>query len=88
MANPVVVDCVADTWTLAASSVTTGHIYIKSNVPRMYRHTYVKAGEAAPTDELTSHAFLKESRSISASAPIDVYIKAVDAAGKILVEVP
>ena len=86
MADPALVTCPADTWTLVASSVTEGYVYIKNTQPNTYLQTYRDAGNAAPTDDSTAEYMINPGAPISATAPIDVYIKAVATAGEVLVK--
>jgi len=86
-ATPVAVPLVADTWTIVATGVTTGVVQRKSTAPNVYRFTTVPTGDAAPTDD--SLAWLgfgcDNSEIISDSAAIDVYVKAVNVAGEVIV---
>lgn len=54
MAAPNVVACAADTWTKVADNVIAARVWIMSNAPSMYYHTYVAHGAAAPTDLSTA----------------------------------
>ncbi len=85
MADPNMVSLAADTWTLVASSVTTGVIHIKDKGTR-YLHTYVDTGNAAPTDDSKAVAMSSDTGVINAVNPIDVYIKAVGETGEIRVD--
>lgn len=87
MADPITVACAADTWVKVATNVTVGQVTIKNNAPRLYRFTYVMTGNPAPTDDTLSHGFTSGTKPIQASAGIDVYIKAVDEDGLVIVEV-
>jgi hypothetical protein len=88
MADPVFVDCTADTWVLVASNVITGQIWKMLNTPSLYRQTYRMTGGAAPTDSAEGVPVLIGGRdTISATAAIDVYIMAVDADGRVRVDI-
>lgn len=91
MAEPVIIDCPADTWVLVAEDVTTGQIWKMLNVNRGYLQTYRTADNPAPTnDDDAVPAFPNNTINlpISATALIDVYIKAVGSAGKVRVDIP
>jgi len=88
MANPVLTALVADTWTKVATNVTSGFVAIANTNPKFYIHTYVDTGDPAPTDNDEAIQFDPSGiEEISASAGIDVYIKAVGAAGSVIVGV-
>lgn len=48
MANPVLIDLTADTWTKIADNVVSGKWYIKDTSPK-YLQTVRVAGDPAPT---------------------------------------
>ena len=48
MANPVFVDCPANTWKKVATNVTLGSIHKISVEPKLYFQTYKNTGEAPP----------------------------------------
>jgi len=85
-ATPVSVICTADTFVKVATGVTTGVVQKKSTSPNVYKFTTVPTGDAAPTDD--SLAWLgfscDNSEIISDSAAIDVYVKAVNVAGEVI----
>ena len=86
MANPVIIDCPAGIWTLAAANVTSGRLKILSTAPNAYLETYRMTGEAAPTNQSEGiPAFPDDgvTAEIQSVAPIDVYIMAVGKDGKI-----
>lgn len=85
MANPVMVVCTKDTWVKVATAVTTGMVRKKIMTPT-YLHTYRMTGGSAPSDQTDAAKFLGDEIPISASAAIDVYIKAVGKAGKVRVD--
>jgi hypothetical protein len=75
MANPVTVTCPGDAWTLVASSVKMGNVYISRLGPR-YVITYVDAGGAAPVGTIDEeYPFDEKKAEIRSSVPIDVYVK-------------
>jgi len=88
MANPVSVTCTADTWVKVATNVTSGNIGKQSNLPDKYVRTYKLTGEAAPTDDDEAGPIFTccDSATIGHSVAIDVYIKAIGAAGAVVVE--
>jgi len=63
------------TWTKVLSSVTTGVVWLMSETPFVYMVTFVAAGAAAPTDELTARELPWPGAAVSNSSSIDVYIK-------------
>lgn len=83
--NPAVVLCPDGVWTKVADESTSGAIHNMSTNPNVYRQTYRLAGETAPTnDDDAIPIFLDESpHEFSSDAPIDVYIKAVGAEGRV-----
>lgn len=89
MANPVMVDCTADTWVKVATAVKAGWIHRKTNKTAIYLQTYRLTGEAAPTDQSESiQLFMKEeSEPINADVAIDVYVYCVGETGRVRVDV-
>jgi len=89
MADPVLITCPADTWTLVAEGVTTGIIHRKQT-DVVYLQTYRDDGELAPTtrDEGVQIFINSISEIISAAAKIDVYIYAVGKDGRVRVDLP
>ncbi len=85
MADPVVVPCPADVWTIVATNVLTGVVHIRSNIPSLYLQTYRDTGEAAPTSKVDAVPF-DEPLIISASAGIDVYVQPLDEDGSVRVD--
>jgi len=75
MANPVIVALPVSAWTKVATSVTAGTIYTKQTTVKLSQ-TRRMTGNAAPTDQSDAvRAFVDGgSETISASAPIDVYL--------------
>jgi hypothetical protein len=76
MADPVLVACPEDAWTLVASNVTSGQIWNKKTDARYYQ-TYRDTGQPAPTDLTDAvNAFdgTENNEIISAAAGIDVYL--------------
>ncbi len=89
MSNPVFVDCPADAWTKVATAVTTGQLW-KANTAPGYLQTYKLTGETAPSDRGEGMKLFsddKNSEEISSSDPIDVYVFAVGAVGRVRVDV-
>ncbi|MCK4500842.1 hypothetical protein KAU11_10105, partial [Candidatus Babeliales bacterium] len=85
MADPQVVPCPADAWTKVATSVLTGVIHIHNNKPSLYLQTYRDTGGAAPTNKDDALPF-NEPLIISDSNGIDVYVRPVDEAGSVRVD--
>jgi len=85
MANPVFVDCPEGAWTKVATDVTSGVIHKVTEAPAEYLQTYKMTGVAAPTLVGEGVMIFENSRSevISATAGIDIYIWAVDQAGRV-----
>lgn len=86
MADPAIVACPAEAWTLVAASVTTGIVHVMKDSPKAYLQTYRAAGGGAPTQRSEGVKF-SGSIPISASALIDVYIWADGEAGSVRVDV-
>ena len=86
MANPILVNCPADEWTLVAENVKTGFIKKPKNSPVSFLETYRMTGEDAPTDiNEGSPAFINfnQLEIDSLLAGIDVYIYPIGAAGNV-----
>jgi hypothetical protein len=93
MADPVGVDCPADTWTKVATNVTAGMVWLLINAPSQYFFTYRDTGNPAPTtlDDRTLFASTSidgttPGMPISAATGIDVYIYPTKAAGRVRVD--
>lgn len=88
MANPAIVSCPKDTWTLVAQNTTFGAIYnMTPNVKFM--QTYRMTGESAPAngdDAVPAFLYPYEPLGISAPAAIDVYLKAIGEDGSVRVD--
>ncbi|KPK96021.1 hypothetical protein AMJ80_02455 [bacterium SM23_31] len=92
MADPVYVDCPADAWTKVATGITTGQLWRKKLGP-VYLQTYrmtTNPANPAPTDQEDGVQIFTANNNIpiSATAPIDVYIFPVGAAGRVRVDIP
>lgn len=85
MADPVIVACTADTWVKVATNVTTGFVWIMKTGPT-YMQTYRDTGEAAPGNDNDAVVMPAPGMPISASAGIDVYIKARNVVGSVRVD--
>jgi hypothetical protein len=89
MANPVFVNCPANTWMRVASNVTTGQVWKSDKSPNLYLQTYRMTGNAAPVNQSEGvpcfHSNVFEE--ISSSAEIDVYIYAVGVDGRVRVDI-
>lgn len=86
MASPVVKTLIADAWTLVAEASTGASIHILDFSPKMYLQTYRVAGQAAPTD-MADAIGLKDEKEVANEAPVDIYIVAQGADGRIRVDV-
>jgi hypothetical protein len=88
MANPVLINCPVDTWTVVASGVTAGAIYNMTPSVK-FLQTYRTAGQAAPSDNTEGVFAFNDVYSplgISASAAIDVYLMALTTSGIVRVD--
>ena len=85
MANPVIVQCEPNIWTLVAENVTAGNIKKIGNGPGRYLETYRMTGGAAPTDQSEGAVMFINGPSeiIEAAAAIDVYVMACGVAGAV-----
>ena len=89
MANPVFVDCTADTWKKVATNVITGQIWrVKTT---SYFFTYRVTGGAVPTERLEGMPIFRDGEpdfeEIKASSGIDIYIFCPGTAGRVRVDV-
>ena len=89
MAAPAVFACPADTWVKVAINVTVGVIRKVSVAPNVYLQTFRLTTGTAPTDNSDAVLIFGESiiSEIKNTAGIDVYVKAVGAAGEVRVDV-
>lgn len=85
MADPVIVECPVDEWTLVATNVLSGTVKIVKTDPDAYYETYRMTGNPAPTD-LTDGFPFRELLDISDGLGIDVYIWPKGAAGRVRVD--
>lgn len=90
MANPLIVACPADVWTKVATNVMSGTInkpYDDDEIadPIGYLQTHRITGAAAPTLKTEGVICFSESSNeiIDSSFAIDVYIMALQKAGKV-----
>ena len=86
MADPVIENLTADTWTKVATNKTSGQVHILNGLPRNYIHTYRDTGGAAPTLASEGVSFKGITEEIVASTGIDVYVMALNAAGSVRVD--
>ena len=84
MADPVVINCPADVWTLVATGLTDGTIHIISNEPDAYYQTHRDTLTAAPTD--LSDAITFKSQLTIRSTPVDMYVQPAGKDGVVRVE--
>lgn len=90
MANPLKVPCPANVWTKVATGVTSGTVVKLDSTPAKYLQTYRLTGETAPSDDTDAgilFEFDKNSAEIGHNVSIDVYVKAVTAAGAVRVDI-
>lgn len=85
MADPVIVACPKDAWTLVALNQTTGVIHILKTDPDKYMQTYRDTGESAPTTIAEAVPF-DTPLQISAAAGIDVYVRCQGEDGSVRVD--
>lgn len=85
MADPAIVACTQDSWTLVAQNVTAGQIWIIDTRP-YYLQTYVMNGNPAPVGLTKAVYFQGLNMEISAQAAIDVYLYSRKAAGSVRVD--
>lgn len=81
--NPSVVTCTADTWVKVADSVTSCKIHKTEFSPAKYLQTYRVEDDPAPTNDNDAVIFEGLTLFVDEDAEIDVYIKAIGAAGEI-----
>jgi hypothetical protein len=86
MANPEIIDCPADQWTLVATAVTSGLVHIFQGEGLKWLQTFRDTGETAPTDTSDSVQFNEPTELISSNAAIDVYVWPNGDAGKVRVD--
>ena len=89
MADPTIVQCPADVWTLVTSNVTAGRIHKLDSRPNSYLQTYRMTGNPAPVnvEEGAVTMVIENSDTIESAAPIDVYIMARGRDGRVRVDV-
>lgn len=88
MADPVIVECPKDVWTLVAENQTTGIIHILKVDSSAYLQTYRDTGggaPATPADDGEAVPF-RNFLQISSAAAIDVYIKCLGKDGRVRVD--
>jgi len=86
MADPLIVNCPADTWTKVATGVKTGQIHKFKPIDAYIVRTYRDTGNPAPTDLSDAIDFDCKSLPISSSAAIDVYLYPKNAAADVRVD--
>jgi hypothetical protein len=75
MADPVILDLPADTWTVVATNKTSGLIHVKQSQSNVkFWQTYRATGGTAPTDLSDAILMNTPKEEISASTGIDVYV--------------
>lgn len=88
MADPRIVELVADEWVKVATAVKFGSLTILSRSPNDYLHDNRDTGGAKPTDRSTAKHFNKTGEEpINNSVRIDVYVFSIGGVGKLIVDV-
>ena len=88
MADPVLINLPADTWTVVATNVTSGQVHtVKSSKPNVYLQTYRETGNPVPIERDEGVPIIGDVAEISAVSGIDVYIYPVNEAGRVRVDV-
>jgi len=87
MANPNIVTCPANEWTLVAAGVINGIIHRMAQ-DASYLQTYRTANDAAPASSEEGVPLFDDSSTaeIAASNTIDVYVKAIGTTGSVRVD--
>ena len=91
MANPAIVNCPKDQWTLVATGVNRGFVWTK-RIAVQYLHTYKMTGEAAPLDsDLSTSVPIRDLvtpilYSDDVGGSIDVYVMAIGQDGIVRVD--
>jgi len=90
MANPLLVEIPADTWTPVLTEAFSGTVKIIKEDPDAYYETYRVAGDPAPTQAPGDADFdgypFKEFLCVSDGSGVDVYVYAVKKVGKVRVD--
>jgi len=86
MALPVEVDITLNTWTIVATNVQIGNVWIMEPGAK-YAHTYVATGAAAPLATVDGAPMPEPGLPISVDVAADIYVKALGRAGKVSVAV-
>ena len=86
MANPTLVSCPQNEWTLVATAVNIGSVYPKSSMPGLYLFTYRMTGDDAPTTDDEGVHFDDFCTPIESTQPIDVYVMALNHDGVVRVD--
>lgn len=85
MAAPAVISLTADTWTLVASNVTDGYVWV-DNDDNTYYFNFVLTGGTAPSGfNKTERSLIGRNAIISHSEPIDVYVYRQGTDGDVMV---
>ena len=86
--NPVIVPCAVGAWTKIATAVTAGRVYKLSTQPAGYMQTIRVTGDLAPTANTDGADLFDNAKSepIASDSAIDVYVKAIGAAGSVRVD--
>jgi len=81
--NPSAVTCTKDAWVKVADSVLSCTIHIMQTSPSKYLHTYRVEDDPAPTNDNDAVPFDDHSIHAEFDDYVDIYVKAVGAAGKV-----
>ena len=85
MTNPAIITLTKDTWVAVVTNVTNGVIHVTVPTTQMLQ-TYVDTGDPAPTTNDLAVAITSRTLEILNDVAIDVYMKAVGAAGAVRVD--
>lgn len=86
--TPAVIICTANTWVKVASAVNGGVIHKLSSAPDLYRQTYRREDDSAPSNDVDAMLLFSADLSelISSDTPIDIYVKALGRDGSVRVD--
>jgi hypothetical protein len=79
------VDCPADTWTLVATAVQRGNIYVAKK-GHTYLQAYKATGAPPPVDDSEGIPFIQPGQEIKAPVDTDIYLYSKGEDGKVRVD--
>lgn len=85
--NPSTTACPDGVWTKVADSVESCILHKINFAPNHYLHTYRVEDDPAPTNDNDAAPWDANSLIVNSDGAIDVYIKAVGAAGEVRLDV-